>query len=261
MYQVLWNLLSNAIKFTPRDGRITVRLAPRDDAKVELSIADTGEGISSEFLPFVFDRFRQADGSTTRHHGGLGVGLSIARYLVELHGGSIRAESPGPGMGSIFTITLPLLVDRGKGKLPSFDSDDQEESPEQQDSLHQVRILIVDDDFDASELFQKALMRSGAEVRTASSVKEALSLLESWKPEMLLSDIGMPDEDGFALIEKLRSLPPEQGGCIPAASLTAYTREEDQKRAIAAGFNIHISKPVSVTELLSSVRELWTMRN
>jgi signal transduction histidine kinase/CHASE3 domain sensor protein/ActR/RegA family two-component response regulator len=261
MHQVLWNLLSNAVKFTQRDGRIMVRLNRRDDAKLELSIADTGEGISSEFLPFVFDRFRQADGSTTRHHGGLGVGLSIARYLVELHGGSIRAESPGPGKGSIFTITLPLLVNRDREDQPSGDSERQKEKPERQDSLQQVRILIVDDDFDACELFQKALTRSGAEVKTASSVAEALTLLKSWKPEMLLSDIGMPGEDGFALIEKLRSLPAEQGGSIPAASVTAYTREEDQQRAIAAGFDMHISKPVSVTELLSSVRALWTKRN
>jgi signal transduction histidine kinase/CHASE3 domain sensor protein/ActR/RegA family two-component response regulator len=261
MHQVLWNLLSNAIKFTPRNGRIVVRLSRRDDAKLELSIADTGEGISSEFLPYVFDRFRQADGSTTRHHGGLGVGLSIARYLVELHGGTIRAESPGPGRGSTFTISLPLLVNRDKGEGSSRDSDDPEEKPEPQDSLQQVRILIVDDDFDASELFQKALTRCGAEVRTASSVAEAMTLLESWKAEMILSDIGMPNEDGFALIEKLRSLPPEEGGCIPAATITAYTREEDQQRAIAAGFDMHISKPLSVAELLSSVRALWTMRN
>jgi signal transduction histidine kinase/ActR/RegA family two-component response regulator len=258
LQQVVWNLLSNAIKFTPRDGRVKVRLRRDAAAGVELCIADTGVGISREFLPYVFDRFRQADGSTTRQHGGLGLGLSIVRQLVDLHGGTIRAESEGPGEGAVFTIHLPFVS--GTREIENR-KEHKEGKVYTSNVLKAARILIVENEPDARALLEMALKRNGAEVKSAADVKEAMEAIKAWRPEIVLSDLGMPTEDGYALIRQIRALPPENGGAIPSAALTAYAREEDRQRAIAAGFDMHIAKPVSVNELISAVSTLRAMKN
>jgi PAS domain S-box-containing protein len=248
LQQVVWNLLSNAIKFTPPGGGVKVSLE-RKGSHAQIQVSDTGKGISPDFLPHVFDYFRQADASTTRTQGGLGLGLAIVRHLVELHGGTVRAESSGAGKGATFLIELPLMnaaVETGQRK-EAFKS-----SPD----LAGVLVLVVEDDVDSRELITFVLEQYGAEAIAVESVSEALSTLEKLKPDVLVSDIGMPQEDGYALIRKVRARQSQQEQPIPAVALTAYAREEDYKRAIEAGFQRHISKPVEPNELVSAVAQL-----
>ena len=259
--QVVWNLLSNAIKFTPEGGHVEVTLA-RHGSHAELKIADTGVGISDEFLPHVFERFRQADSSTTRRHGGLGLGLAIVRHLVELHGGTVTADSPGEGHGAAFTVRLPAQEGRA---LPAGDAAPEvgaagastEVAPA---DLSGLRVLVVDDEPDTLEVLCSALTGRGAVVRSASSSGEALAVLAAWTPDVLISDLGMPGEDGFALIGRVRALGVGHGGNVPAAALTAYVREEDRLRALAAGFQAHIPKPVDPAALTGAVAELAKRR-
>jgi CheY-like chemotaxis protein len=226
---------------------------------VELSVSDTGAGIKPEFLPHVFDRFRQADQTSTRQHGGLGLGLAIVRHLVELHGGTVHAESVGESQGATFTVKLPLITvyqnegvaervhPAAKDTLPTLDC------PERLDEL---RVLVVDDEADTRELLKVALSQCGAEVTLAGSVKEALAAIEQARPQVLISDIGMAGEDGYELIRQVRALPAAQGGKIPAIALTAYARTEDRMRALRSGYQMHVPKPVELTELITVIASL-----
>jgi len=253
--QVVWNLLSNAVKFTPKGGRIHVTLR-RVGSSAELVVRDTGKGISPDFLPFVFERFRQADSSTTRVHGGLGLGLSIVRHLVELHGGTVDVFSEGEGQGATFTVRLPISPLRATGAA-------QREAPERVEfdcppGLEGKRVLLVEDEPDVRELMVTVLERCGAKVTAAGSAEEALSALQRETPDVLVSDIGMPREDGYALIRKVRALPPEKGGKVPALAVTAHARAEDRRKALLAGFQMHLGKPVPPDELLLMVASLAT---
>lgn len=339
LQQITWNLLSNAIKFTPEGGKVEVKLSLEPFGKLssrsrkqgsqeaaylssptphtyvaQIQVCDTGIGISKEFLPYVFDRFRQADGTTTRKHGGLGLGLAIVRHLVELHGGTVQAHSNGEGAGSIFTVQLPLLESRRQSSPAPMDQDCQEvEKPElptyqlaseahQTEGTHRdraepglstrpsaplpfhsanlpeelsgnresaslplypstpllsgLRVLLVDDEPDARELLAVVFKEHGVEVIAAGSATEAFQTLLQLPVDVLVSDIGLPNEDGYTLIRKVRNLSPEQGGQIPAVALTAYVREEDHQEAISAGFHMHIAKPVDTSQLLSAVAKL-----
>ena len=252
LQQVIWNLLSNAVKFTPEGGRIEVRL-DYGDTHAQLTVADTGKGISKDFLPHVFDRFRQADSSTTRGFGGLGLGLAIVRHLVELHGGTVNAESPGVNSGATFMTSFPLISTRLES--PSISHSGEYDSADFS-KLAGLRVLVVDDETDTRQLISHSITRRGAEVKTCGSAREALELVEQWRPDVLLSDIGMPDEDGYTLISKVRALPPEKGGHTPAAAFTAYARKEDRERALAAGYQMHIAKPISSDDLVSKLAQL-----
>jgi signal transduction histidine kinase len=249
LQQVVWNLLSNAVKFTQNGGRVCVKVSQRGGA-VEVSVSDTGQGISEEFLPYVFDRFRQADSTTTRQHGGLGLGLAIARHLVEIHGGTIGAESPGAGKGATFTIRLPL-IEAGAAKHQFVDHNQLAAPPPQ--TLLGVNVLLVDDDSDTLKLMTTALTKRQANVTAVSSAGEAIQAIAKRRPDVLVSDIAMPDEDGYGLIERVRLL--ENGGTqrIPAVAITAYAKEEDRERALSAGFQIYLAKPIELTELISVV--------
>ncbi|HEV7858137.1 MAG TPA: response regulator [Pyrinomonadaceae bacterium] len=257
LQQVVWNLFSNAVKFTPDGGQVLVRLQ-RINSHAEIMVSDTGQGISAEFLPHVFDRFRQADGTTTRTHGGLGLGLAIVRHLVELHGGTVRADSPGAGKGAAFIVNLPL-IDSGMGpgeveRAHKLNGD--AEPPDRYSALDGLRVLVVDDEADTRDLIAAVLTRGGAEVQTAATASEALEALESWVPDVLVSDIGMPGEDGYAFIKKVRELDAKQPGWIPALALTAYANVEDRMHALSAGFQMHMSKPLDPGELLTVVASL-----
>ena len=256
LQQVIWNLLSNAFKFTPPDGHVTVRLAAVGD-DVQLAVQDSGQGIPAAFLPFVFDRFRQSDASTTRLHGGLGLGLAIVKNLVELHGGTVEACSDGAGRGSCFTIRLPAVAG-DLFDLPSPAGADPGESPcaAAGHDLSGIRILVVDDELDLNELLQHELENCGAVVYAVGSSAEAKELVMSHRPHLLISDIGMPDEDGHALLRRIRSLGPHAGGDIPAIALTAFAGPEDRARALASGFAAHIAKPVDLRRLLDEVVEV-----
>jgi PAS domain S-box-containing protein len=248
--QILWNLLSNAVKFTSRGGCIRVELE-RTESRAQIRVSDTGKGISADFLPYVFDRFRQADSSSTRAHGGLGLGLAIVRHLVELQGGTVEAESPGEGHGATFRVSLPLLaVQRDEADQPS------ETGLHHTPALDGVRVLVVDDEGDARDYISFILEQRGADVTAAASVREALETLERIHPDVLLSDIGMAGEDGYALIRRVRALDVTQGGEIPAAALTAYARNEDRSRALSAGYQLHVAKPVDPVELIAVVAQL-----
>ncbi|HEX7316492.1 MAG TPA: ATP-binding protein [Pyrinomonadaceae bacterium] len=255
LQQIIWNLLSNAIKFTPKGGRVQVRLE-RINSHIEVSVSDNGDGISAEFLPFVFDRFRQADGTTTRRHGGLGLGLSIVRHLVELHGGTVSVESPGEGQGSMFTVRLLLMPvyhrEEGAERVhpAARDAPLDFECP---GDLSGLTVLVVDDEADTLELIKVSLGQCGAEVMTARSSAEALALLEGTKPDVIVSDIGMPDEDGYEFIRRVRALPVKRGGKIPAVALTAYARAEDRLRVLRSGYQMHVAKPVELAELVAIV--------
>ena len=257
LQQIVWNLLSNAVKFTPRHGRVEVSLE-RVDSHFQITVSDSGVGISREFLPFVFDRFSQADTSTERRYGGLGLGLAIVRHLVELHGGTARADSPGEGQGATFTVTLPVKALREE----MSDLDRAAPSAEHADSftdaikLDGLRVMIVDDEAEARDLLTTMLTRRGAEVKACASAAEALEGIERWRPSLLVSDIGMPGEDGYTLIGKLRALGPERGGGIPAVALTAYARSEDRMRALASGFQVHVPKPIEAGELVVVIASL-----
>lgn len=252
--QVVWNLLSNAIKFTPAGGLIEVRLE-RLENKALLIVSDTGQGIDPEFLPHIFDRFRQADSSSRRQQGGLGLGLAIVKHIVELHGGAIYAYSRGQGQGSDFMITLPLAVQKAETVTDELWPEVVPEAAMQSrnGSLRGVKVLVVDDERDTREILSVMLVRYGTEIRTAGSVAEAMEILSTWQPDLLVSDIGMPVEDGYVMIEKLRALPPEQGGQIPAVALTAFASPVDREKALASGFQRHLSKPVEPVELAKVV--------
>ena len=251
LQQVVWNLLSNAVKFTPKGGYIEVRVE-LVDSHVRVIVTDTGEGISPEFLPQVFDRFRQADSSSTRRYGGLGLGLAIVRHLVELHGGTVHAESPGKSLGSTFSVSFPLLAERPQ--LENASDSDSRRIPSS--TLDGLRVLVLDDEEDSRQIISTVIERTGAEVKTCESAREALQLLQQWHPDVLMSDIAMPEEDGFSFINKVRSLSMEQGGGTPAAAFTAYAREEDRKAVLDAGFQMHIPKPISSSQLVAMIASL-----
>ena len=259
LQQIVWNLVSNAIKFTPAGGRIAAQLT-RLDSHLELSVRDNGIGISKQFLPCVFERFRQADSSTTRQHGGLGLGLAIVRHLVELQGGTVAAESEGAGQGAIFRVRLPLApagessFEPEKEVVPALDGNYGSRGREF--DLRGLRVLVVDDEQDTLEIVSLLLRRYGATVRTSLSSGDAFEVFNQWKPSVLISDLGMPGEDGYSLISKVRSLPPEAGGQTPALALTAYVRQEDQQRTIAAGYAMHLKKPVEPFSLAEAVARL-----
>jgi CheY-like chemotaxis protein/anti-sigma regulatory factor (Ser/Thr protein kinase) len=254
--QIIWNLITNSIKFTPRNGRVEVKLE-RIHSHIEVTVSDTGQGIAPEFLHHVFERFRQSDSSSTRTHGGLGLGLSIVSQLVELHGGSITAESPGKGMGTVFKIVLPLLSIHSEARnRETSDAGEQQILTDRQPSLQELRVLVVDDEPDARDLIATVLTGRGAEVVAVESADEALQELEQQRFDVLISDIGMPLMDGYGLIERVRQLPIERGGRIPAAALTAYAGVEDRMHLLSAGYQIHIPKPVEPAELATVVASL-----
>jgi PAS domain S-box-containing protein len=258
LQQIVWNLLSNAIKFTPRGGRVQVRLE-RVNSHVEVAVSDTGAGIPAGFLPHVFDRFRQADQKTTRQHGGMGLGLAIVRHLVELHGGTVKAESLGEGHGATFTVLLPVapvyhaeeegarVHPAARETLPKFELFDR---------LDGLKILVVDDEPDTREMLKAGLGQCGAEVAAAASTAEALEAIEKSAPDLLISDIGMPGEDGYELIRRVRELPAEAGGRLPAIALTAYARVEDRMHALRVGYQMHVPKPVELAELAAVAASL-----
>jgi signal transduction histidine kinase/ActR/RegA family two-component response regulator len=253
LQQVVWNLLSNAIKFTPRGGRVQI-YSQRINSHLEIVVSDTGQGISPDFLPHVFDRFRQADQKTSRQHGGMGLGLAIVRHLVEMHGGSVRASSEGEDKGATFTVMLPIApvyqIDSSGSRvhpaardlLPTNDITDR---------LDDLTILIVDDEADTRELLKQGLEYCGAKVRVAGSAAEALDELKLALPDIVISDIGMPGSDGYDFIRKVRRLPAASGGKIAAIALTAYTRIEDRLQALRAGYDMHVPKPVELAELVA----------
>ena len=246
LQQVVWNLLSNAVKFTESGGRVCVKVTQAGGA-VEISVSDTGQGINKEFMPYIFDRFRQADSTTTRQHGGLGLGLAIARHLVEIHGGSIRAESPGVGRGATVTIRLPLM------EAAVSATNLNQKTVRAPQLLSGLNVLLVDDDSDTLKLMETALKRRQANVTAVSSAGEAIQAISKRRPDVLVSDIAMPDEDGYGLIEKVRLLENGEAQAIPAVAITAYAKDEDRERALSAGFQIYLAKPVELTELISVV--------
>jgi PAS domain S-box-containing protein len=263
LQQVVWNLLSNAIKFTPRGGRVQIR-SERVNSHLEIVVSDTGQGIPAEFLPHVFDRFRQADQKTSRQHGGMGLGLAIVRHLVEMHGGTVQAHSDGEGKGATFTVMLPITplyqVDSSGGRvhpaarelMPRDDSTDR---------LDGLKILVVDDEADTRELLKQGLEFCGAAVRAVGSAEEALEALLSSVPDILISDIGMPETDGYDLIKQVRALPPDRGGKVPAVALTAYTRIEDRLSALRAGYDMHVPKPAELAELCAVAASVARRKN
>jgi signal transduction histidine kinase/ActR/RegA family two-component response regulator len=254
LLQVIWNLLLNAVKFTPRGGRVDVRVGERE-GQIEIRVEDSGIGITPEFLPYVFDRFRQADASTSRVHGGLGLGLAIVRHLVELHGGTVTAESDGPDRGARFVVRVPSARaqpgERESAPEPARKEGDTHRRVRR--SLQDVRVLVVDDEADSRELVKVSLQHYGATVATAASVAEALALFPAFAPDAVVADVGMPGEDGYSLIQQIRGLPSERGGGVPAIALTAYALREDRERAFEAGFSLHMAKPVEPAELA------WTL--
>jgi CheY-like chemotaxis protein len=259
LQQVFWNLMTNAIKFTPKGGRIQV-LLERVNSHLELSVIDTGEGIAPEFLPYVFDRFRQAEGGTTRRHAGLGLGLAIVKQLVELHGGTVRAKSGGPGAGSTFTVSLPLTVIHPETE-PVTERRHPTAGPvafpvDTCVEISGVKVVVVDDENDARMLVKRVLEECKAEVKTAKSAAEGLELLRKFPPDLLISDIGMPGEDGYSFIKKVRQMGGDRGGNVPAIALTAYARAEDRMRAMLAGFEQYLVKPVEPAELITLVSVL-----
>ncbi|HEU0253781.1 MAG TPA: ATP-binding protein [Pyrinomonadaceae bacterium] len=264
LQQVVWNLLSNAVKFTPKNGRIEVALQ-RVNSEVQVSVGDSGEGISSEFLPYVFDRFSQGDGKSTRSHSGLGLGLAIVRQLVELHGGTVKAHSDGPGRGATFELRLPVLsinlVPGSKSALSDSTltgaSLTDGLSIECRPRLDGVRVLVVDDDFDTRQMLKAVLSECHADVITAASAAEAIKEIEQQKPDVLVSDLGMPEQDGYELIKQVRKTESADNAArVPALALTAYAKAEDRVRALAGGYQVHLAKPVEPAEFVLVVANL-----
>jgi signal transduction histidine kinase/DNA-binding response OmpR family regulator len=252
LQQIFWNLFTNAIKFTPKGGNITVG-TERSDSEVRIKVIDNGIGITPEFLPYIFDRFRQADGSTTRAQGGLGLGLAIVRHLVELHHGKVEVNSPGKQLGSTFTISLPIVVTAAAQQSEASQLEDRELLVKSSRILDGLKILVVDDDADTRDLVTTILTRCGSEVRCSESAADALVAFQEWSPDLLVSDIGMPQEDGYGLIRRLRKLKSRRAKQIPALALTAYATDEDRTLALAAGFQMHLTKPIEPESLVSSI--------
>ena len=263
LQQVFWNLLSNSIKFSPKGGRVQV-LLERIDSHLEVSIIDSGDGIEPAFLPHVFDRFTQADAATTRSHGGLGLGLAIVKQLVELHGGTVMAKSPGRGQGSTFVVLLPLTpIHPDPQPVPQRrhpTADAMTSSAESCVQIAGVRVLVVDDEPDARALLRRVLEDCDAIVSAAPSVERAMAVLQTERPDVLISDIGMPGEDGYSLIRRVRRLASDAGGSIPAIALTAYASSEDRVQSVLAGFQHHLAKPVEPAELVAMVASLVPRR-
>jgi PAS domain S-box-containing protein len=255
LQQVVWNLLSNAIKFTPRGGRVSIQLL-KTDGFARVQVRDNGQGIVPEFLPYVFDRFRQADSTSTRPHSGLGLGLAIARHLIELHGGTVQAESAGEGRGATFTADIPLAPRTASAAVRRHDLLPSSLAVDMEPTLKGLHVLVVDDEPDARDLVETVLERKGARITAVATVAEALAALEREKPDVILSDLGMPGEDGYSLIRKLRAQDPERGGRIPAAALTAYASAQDRTRALLAGFQSHVPKPIEASELAAVIANL-----
>lgn len=253
LQQVFWNLLSNAIKFTPAGGRVEIRLEQLE-TQAQIQVSDTGQGISREFLPYVFEKFRQADSKTTRKFGGLGMGLAIVKHLVELHGGQVWVESLGEEQGSTFTVRLPLMTTQTQANTEIKQSDNYL-------NLNGVRVLVVDDEIDSQELVTFILQVYGAEVIAVSSGFEVIPILKDFQPDVLVLDIGMPDMDGYMLLQKIRNLPAEQGGKIPAIALTAYAGKLNQQQAISAGFQAHLPKPLETDQLVEVLSKLVKPRS
>jgi PAS domain S-box-containing protein len=257
LQQVVWNLLMNAVKFTPKGGQVTTHLR-RVDAQIEIVVRDTGEGIAREHMPRLFQRFGQADSSSTRRHTGLGIGLSLVRHLVDLHGGTVTAESAGLGLGATFAVTLPVSAvpalppQRGAGEPADVPRGDGLKPV----SLRDLRVLVVDDDAEGLALATLILIDAGAEVRGVPSAADAMTLLERWSPDVLVTDLEMPGEDGFGLLRRARRLTTLRGQRLPALALTAYGRTEDRIRVLGAGFNLHLAKPVNPAELVLTVGSL-----
>jgi CheY-like chemotaxis protein/anti-sigma regulatory factor (Ser/Thr protein kinase) len=255
LQQVIWNLLSNAVKFTGHDGHVYVSFR-QSGLSAELVVRDTGIGIHPEFLPRVFERFRQAEGPVTRTHRGLGLGLAIVRHLIELHGGTVTAESPGEGLGSTFTIKMPLAaMQSDESGTSGSDQPEDEKTPSTRQPLEGLRVLVVEDEPDARELLLITLECSGAKVEAVNSAQEALDNLPVFRPDVLLSDIGLPVESGYELIRKVRLLSSEISN-IPALALTAFATEKDRQLAISAGFQMHLAKPVDPEILIAAIERL-----
>jgi PAS domain S-box-containing protein len=254
LQQVVWNLLSNAVKFTPSDGAVEVRLE-RVNSHAEITVSDSGQGISADFLPHVFEAFSQEDASTSRKHSGLGLGLAIVRQLVELHGGTIQVYSDGDGQGTTFKAKLPLVAPQASrsGEEPQKAAEPAREFPR---LLSRLKVLVVDDALDSRDMLGLILEKAGADVRLASSAKEALKIVESWRPGLLIADIGMPEEDGYALIRQVRALKSQEGGMVPALALTGYASRQDRLQSILAGFQEHMTKPVEPEELIAVAADL-----
>jgi CheY-like chemotaxis protein len=261
LQQVIWNLLSNAVKFTPRGGRVQLRLQ-RVNSHVELSVSDTGVGIREEFVPHLFERFRQGDSTTTRAHGGLGLGLAIARRIVELHGGRIEASSPGEGQGATFRVALPVMIAHQEvpGERRVHPRSPSRDTAVEFPALPNIVVLAVDDDPDALTLVQEILESAGARVRTAASAIDALEVIAEEPPDVLVSDLGMPAIDGFELIRRIRQM---SGAArdLPAAALTAYARSEDRAKTLRSGFEMHLAKPIDPAELIAAVASLARRRS
>jgi signal transduction histidine kinase/ActR/RegA family two-component response regulator len=255
--QIAWNLLSNAVKFTPRHGRVDVTVGVRD-SQVEFAVADTGIGIDPQFLPHLFERFTQADSSTTRQHGGLGLGLAVVRHLVELHGGTVTASSPGHGRGATFRVMLPIraVVDALPSEPAAMRAEHGAATAAEPDRLRGLRVLVVDDEADARELVGTVLERYGAAVQAAESAREAFDVFCRWRPDVLVADVGMPLEDGYSLMRRIRTLPAGEGGITPAVALTAYAHATDRERALAAGFQEHVPKPAPPEQLAGVIARL-----
>jgi CheY-like chemotaxis protein/two-component sensor histidine kinase len=257
LQQIVWNLLTNAVKYTAKNGRVEVHLK-REDSSMSIAVSDTGDGISAEFLPYIFDRFRQADSATTRQYGGLGLGLAIVRHLVEAHGGSVSAASDGAGLGATFTVRLPLASARkeiGGVRKPTSGELSKDQIPSSL-ALKGIAVLVVDDESDARDLLTIALRQSGADVRSAENVRAALKILDQWKPDVIVSDIGMPGIDGYEFMKKVRARKPARGGLIPALAVTGYAAADDAVRALKAGYQTHMSKPVALSELVARLASL-----
>jgi CheY-like chemotaxis protein len=252
---VVWNLLTNAVKFTDRGGRIQVALE-RANSQAQITLSDSGRGIDPEFLPHLFERFRQADSSDTRRHGGMGLGLSIVRNLVEMHGGTVEARSPGLGRGSTFIVRLPLRAIRVDPRTVQVVEGDRRTRSPALAKLEGAKVLVVDDEPGAREVIAAVLTQYGATTTTVASAAEAMVALQQLRPDVLVSDISMPVQNGYELLATVRKMRPEEGGTVPAVALTAHARTEDRLRALASGFQAHVPKPVEPSELALVVANL-----